>query len=372
MAESTLRETVPVTLSGDRHYDIVIQSGILDRLGEECRRWVENAASVLLVTDKNLARLYQSRAVDTLEKAGFKVVTHIVPAGEQSKSMAQLEAVYQTALEANLSRKDVIVGLGGGVVGDLSGFCASTWHRGTRLVHVPTSLVAQVDSAIGGKTAVNFGQVKNMAGTFYQPLGVLSDPALLETLPERELAAGLAEVVKYGLIEISCTGEPGLFDWLMDHSRGLKQVFPEMIRRCCAIKAAVVMQDETETLGLRHYLNLGHTFGHAYESLSNYSLLHGEAVAIGLYKAARLACNLGLFPDDAVKQLQALLRQFDLWASIQQSPCFSPQALLNRMRKDKKNLEGTIRLILPEQVPGRVIVRDDIADAEILKVLSSI
>jgi 3-dehydroquinate synthase len=308
---------------------------------------------------------------ESLTAAGFDVLPCIIPAGEPSKSLTQAQAVYEIAMQAGFTRKDAILGLGGGVIGDLAGFCASTYHRGTQLIHVPTTLVSQVDSAIGGKTAVNFGKVKNIVGTFYQPLLVLSDSNALDSLPERELAAGMAEVIKYGLIETSCTGNTGFFDWLLKHAKTktLQAAFPEMIRRCCEIKAGVVMQDELETKGLRFFLNLGHTFGHAYESLSNYGLLHGEAVGIGMQKAVRMSVSLGLLPNTVEPLLLELYQHTGLLACTQQAPRFPADELLGKMKLDKKNRDANIHLVLPVEPLGNVVVRDDIGDAAILRIL---
>lgn len=372
MPETLNQHIVPVVLSHSepRRYSIVVQSGLLKRVGEECAQILAPQSKVLILTDSNIEKRYLPIVQQSLESAGFSVNTCVIPAGEASKSLTQAQTVFDAALAANLSRKDAILGLGGGVIGDLAGFCASTWHRGMNLIHVPTTLVAQVDSAIGGKTAVNFGHVKNMVGTFYQPQAVLADPDALSSLPPRELSAGLAEVVKYGLIETSCTGETGFFDWLLKHASNLTPVFPEMLRRCAAIKASVVMQDETETKGLRHFLNLGHTFGHAYESLSEYDILHGEAVAIGLEQAARLSVHLGIFPKELYEQIAPLLTQVGLGESLKKQANYPPEALFAAMRQDKKNLGNHIRLILPEQTAGKVAIRTDIPDALILQVLS--
>jgi 3-dehydroquinate synthase len=374
LAMTRTREAIEVKLSAEsRRYDIVIQPGLLGqqgRLGDEIRSLAPADAKILMLTDANLAGLYQEQVEKSLHAAGFEVYTCVIPAGEASKSLAQAQEVFEQSLAAHMSRKDIMLALGGGVVGDLAGFCASTYHRGMPLIQVPTTLVAQVDSAIGGKTAVNFGQVKNIVGTFHQPLRVMIDPDTLDTLPERERIAGLAEVVKYGLIETSCTGETGFFEWLQMHADNLRAVCPEMIRRCCAIKASVVMQDEFETKGLRYFLNLGHTFGHAYESLSHYGLLHGEAVAIGTLQAAVLAARLGLFPAEAALRTEALLKKLGLSDVLRQAGDFPPQSLLERMRQDKKNHGDAIRLVLPEGELGRVVVRDDIPDAQILAVLA--
>ena len=371
---SLAREQIEVILTAaePRRYRIVVQPGLMNRLGEECQDILAPDAKILLLTDSHLAERYLPTAMDSLKAAGFEVIPMVISAGEHSKSLAQAQEVYETALQHSMTRKDAILGLGGGVIGDLAGFCASTYHRGIAVIHAPTTLVAQVDSAIGGKTAVNFGKIKNNIGTFHQPLRVLSDTSALDSLPERELAAGMAEVIKYGLIETSCMGATGFFEWLLNHAQAgtLRAAFPEMIRRCCEIKAAVVMQDELETKGLRFFLNLGHTFGHAYESLSEYGLLHGEAVAIGMQKALHLSTLLDIFPAEVESQLETLYRHTNLLDCVQQPLPYTPQALLDKMRLDKKNRDANIRLILPVEQPGKVVVRDDIPDTLILKVLA--
>lgn len=368
------QQQIKVTLSGlePRQYSIVVAPDLLNRLGEECAQVLAADAKILLLTDANLAERYLETAMASLKTGGFEVFPLVVPAGEQSKSLSQAQQVYETAMQANMTRKDAILGLGGGVIGDLAGFCASTYHRGMGVIHVPTTLVAQVDSAIGGKTAVNFGQVKNIVGTFHQPLRVISDSTTLDTLPKRELAAGMAEVIKYGLIETSCTGQSGFFQWLLDQAQAgtLRANFAEMIRRCCEIKAAVVMQDELETKGLRFFLNLGHTFGHAYESLSDYGLLHGEAVAIGMLKALRLSVSLGMFPETVEAQLETLYRHTNLLGCVNRSLPYEPETLLGKMKLDKKNRDANIRLVLPVDAIGQVVVRDDVPDNTILKILA--
>jgi 3-dehydroquinate synthase len=371
-------ERISVVLSATvkREYDIVVRPNLLQTLGEECSHVLPANARILVLTDTHLAERYLPTVTQALQAGGFEVIPCVIPAGENSKTLSTAQQVYELALNSGLTRKDAILGLGGGVVGDLSGYCASTYHRGMALIHVPTSLVAQVDSAIGGKTAVNFERVKNIVGTFYQPLAVLSDTETLITLPPRELAAGMAEVIKYGLIETSCLGnktnEHGFFDWLLHHTQAgtLQANFPEMIRRCAAIKAAVVMQDELETKGMRFFLNLGHTFGHAYESLSAYKLLHGEAVAIGMVKAVRLAIRLGMVQPALETQLLSLYEPWQLPAEPPADMHFEPEALLQKMRQDKKNRDANIRLILPTGETGQVVVRDDISEAQILACLS--
>jgi 3-dehydroquinate synthase len=373
----TLRaqQRIDVTLSGGepRHYAIVVQSGLLNRLGEECRAVLPKDARILAVTDTHIANRYLPTVEGSLKAAGFQVETLVVPAGEGSKSLEQSQVLYEAALRMHLSRKDAFLGLGGGVIGDLTGFCASTYHRGANVIHVPTTLVAQVDSAIGGKTAVNFGHVKNIVGTFHQPRLVLADPDLLASLSAREFAAGMAEVIKYGLIETSCDGGTGFWEELLGwgDASAIRENLSAIIHRCAAIKAAVVMEDELETKGLRHFLNLGHTFGHAYETLSQYGLLHGEAVAIGTVKAVHLSVELGLLPAEVLQALHRLLQAVDLSACLQRAADFAPDALLDVMKQDKKNNNEQIRLILPSGPPGQVVARDDIPSARILQALAT-
>lgn len=354
-----------------RQYDIVVHSGGLTGVGAECQQVLPPQAKILLLTDSHLETLCLYEVLSSLNAAGFQVVPLIIPAGENSKSFEQARLIQETLSAHHFTRKDAILGLGGGVIGDLAGFCASTYHRGMGMIHVPTTLVSQVDSAIGGKTAVNLGQIKNLVGTFHQPLRVIVDTDALLTLPSRELAAGMAEVIKYGLIETACDGGTGFFDWLTHHAgqNSLRTHFPEMIRRCAAIKAAVVMQDETETKGLRFYLNLGHTFGHAYESLSHYAILHGEAVAIGMWQAMRLSIQLGLFPVEMESRLLSLYEATGLAEAMQQAPIYPAVDLLAVMKHDKKNRDANVRLILPVGQVGQVQTRDDIADEVILSVL---
>ncbi len=362
---------VSVVLTGgeSRQYSIVAEAGLIHRLGAECAEVLASGSRVLILTDTHLADHYLQTAVAGLQAAQFAVTTLVIPAGERSKNWEQARQVQETLLANHFTRKDAILGLGGGVIGDLAGFCASTYHRGMGLIHVPTTLVSQVDSAIGGKTAVNLGQVKNLVGTFYQPLRVLADTETLKTLPAKELAAGMAEVIKYGLIETACDGGTGFFEWLERHADDLTAVFPAMIRRCAEIKAAVVMQDELETKGLRFLLNLGHTFGHAYESLSQYGILHGEAVAIGMLKAVRLSIALKTLSPDVEPRLLKLYQATQLDAPVQNAPPFPAADLLAVMKHDKKNRDANIRLILPVNDLGRSAVFDDIPDDVILSVL---
>lgn len=381
----TQTRLLEVSLSQDlpRQHTVQVGASSLTKIGQACHAVLPSTSKVLILTDKNIEAHYANTIKESLLSAGYKtVLSYSIQPGESSKTITQAQQIYTVLVNANFTRKDAILGLGGGVVGDLAGYCASTYHRGMNLIHVPTSLVAQVDSAMGGKTAVNFAEVKNMVGTFYQPKLVYTDTRVLETLPAKEWSAGMAEVIKYGLIERSCMpSQSGFFDWLLQHASAdtIHHNMVEMIERCCAIKIATVVSDEFETKGLRFFLNLGHTFGHAYEALSNYqpadnaqpssALLHGEAVAIGMVKATQLSVQLGLFPSSTLLDLSRLYQAVGLSNYLLDPLGLKPEALLEKMKKDKKNRDNTVQLILPTTEPGLVTARNDIPDATILDIL---
>ncbi len=366
-------KTVTVDVQSQRkQYPIYIESGLLQGVGELFGKHLAGATQVLVITDTDVADLYLNPVLFALQHAGCEVHTHIIPAGEPSKSLSMAETVYNTALNHQLSRNDVIVALGGGVVGDLAGFCAATYLRGIPFVQIPTTLLAQVDSSVGGKVAVNYHRLKNGVGSFYQPRFVLIDPDVLKTLPESEWRSGLGEVVKYGLIEQTCCGTQGFFNYLEAHALEMatreKAVLSEVIARCCEIKASVVMQDETEQRGIRYYLNLGHTFAHALEEITRYQRFsHGEAVAIGMIQAAVLAEAIGLFPQASLDQMKVLYEKLGLPTVCSEE--YDPQTILALMRQDKKAHAGRIRLVLPYESIGKVMTRNDIADEVILSVL---
>jgi len=289
-----------------------------------------------------------------------------VPPGERSKSLDRVAALYEAFARAGLERGRPVFALGGGVVGDLAGFAAATWLRGVPLVMVPTSLLAQVDSSVGGKVGVDLPRGKNLVGAFHQPRAVLIDTDTLATLPARELRAGLAEVVKYGAI-----GDRDFFQWLEDSLQALLDGDPaalvHAIETSCRQKAGIVMRDERED-GERALLNFGHTFGHAIESATGYSLLrHGEAVAIGMVCAAWLSARLGLAPAGDAIRLAALLEGMDLPTRVPEG--IAPETLLGHMRLDKKAAGGRIRLVLWSGI-GAAMVVDDVPDSEILAALA--
>jgi 3-dehydroquinate synthase len=346
---------------GDRRYPIVIGSGLLserDRLAA-----LVPGAHALIVTDANVAPLYLARVEAAL--AGRTVRTLVLPAGEQEKTLARF-AETMTALAAlGASRDATVIALGGGVVGDLAGFAAACWMRGVRFVQLPTTLLAMVDSSVGGKTAVDLPEGKNLVGAFHQPSAVLADLATLATLPPRELRAGLAEVVKYGAI-----GDADFFAWLEANVdvllAGDAGALAHAIATSCTHKAGIVARDETEQ-GERLLLNFGHTFGHAIEACEGFGgLVHGEAVAVGMVLAARLSADLGLAPWSDAARLAALLERFGLPVSLPAG--LDPRALLERMRLDKKALSGRLRLVLWRGL-GRAEVADRVDEAAVLGVL---
>ncbi len=286
-SEEQRRETVAVAL-GNRSYDIHIGEGLLNEAGRIIRPLLKRPLAAI-VTDANVAQHHLARLEASLAASGIAAKAIILPAGEKTKSFSRLAETCDALLAAGIERRDKVIALGGGVIGDLTGFAAAILRRGVDFIQIPTSLLAQVDSSVGGKTGINSAHGKNLIGAFHQPVAVIADTSLLDTLPKRELAAGYAEVAKYGLL-----GDAPFFEWLEGAApailRGDSQARIHAIRKCCEAKAKIVAEDETET-GVRALLNLGHTFGHALEAATGYSgrLLHGEGVAIGMVQAFRFS-----------------------------------------------------------------------------------
>jgi len=339
--------------------DLFVRSGLLEVLGELVRRRWPRARRAFVVTDDRVERYWAGPVRRSLADNGFAVTTLTIPAGERSKSLAVVEHLLDRLLENGVERSDVVVALGGGVVGDVAGFAASIVLRGVGLVQVPTSLLAMVDASVGGKTGVDHRLGKNLIGTFYQPHLVLADPAVLETLPEEERRSGWAEVVKHAMIECTATGrtEPSLLPLLASRPFSAwwqPGALDEVIRRNIEIKAAVVAADERES-GLRRILNYGHTLGHAVEAASGYRVRHGEAVAIGMRAVARIAERLGCCSRDLVVLQDELLDA----ASLPRSVALPIEPVLERLRYDKKVDGGVPTWIVPTR-PGFVELRRDI------------
>jgi len=358
--------TLQVELRGaveDRSYPIVIGRGLLADL-QAFAPGLDDVP-VVLVTNETVAPLYLPRVRAALG-AERKVTEIILPDGEDQKNLTTANTIWQRALEDRHERRSLFMALGGGVVGDLTGFAAACFLRGARFIQLPTTLLAQVDSSVGGKTGVNHAMGKNLIGAFHQPDAVLIDLDTLESLPDREFAAGMAEVVKYG-----CICSPQFFDWLMEHTEALRgrdgAVVAEAIARSCAIKAEVVAKDEREG-GLRAILNYGHTFGHAIEQVMGYgNWLHGEAVACGMVIATRISASRGLVPDALVERLADFLRAFSL--PVAPPSGMSAQAFLDAMALDKKVVEGRIRYVLLDPL-GRATVVNDVSSEEIARAIA--
>ncbi|THA00166.1 3-dehydroquinate synthase [Rodentibacter pneumotropicus] len=336
----------------ERRYPILIGSGLLQ---DEHRYPVEDGERVMIVSNPTIAQFYLKTVTDTLEKRGCVVDHILLPDGEKYKTLDSLNLIFTKLLQGNHGRDTTIIALGGGVIGDVAGFAAASYQRGVRLIQIPTTLLSQVDSSVGGKTAVNHEFGKNMIGAFYQPSAVMIDTLTLNTLPKREVNAGLAEVIKYGAIL-----DYEFFEWLeknIDDLVALKQeALQHCIARCCQIKADVVARDETEK-GDRALLNLGHTFGHAIETHLGYgNWLHGEAVSVGMMMAAVLSEELGNISVEDVARLEKLLARANL-------PTVSPDGMqpedyLPHMMRDKKVLAGKLRLVLLKSL-GQAYVATD-------------
>lgn len=353
---------VPVPLEG-ASYDVLVGAGALDALADEVP-WPATASRAAVVTSATVATLYADRAQAALERAGLDVRVLTVPDGEEAKTLDTLGALYHRLAAWPLRRGDVVVALGGGVVGDLAGFAAATWNRGVAVVQVPTTLLAQVDAAIGGKTGVNLAEGKNLVGAFHQPLAVVADTSTLATLPDRERRAGLGEVAKYGFI-----ADPEVLRLLQARPdamvAGDPGVLTEVVRRCVAVKARVVAADEREA-GERALLNYGHTVGHAIEALAGYGTYrHGEAVALGMVAAARLGERLGVSEDGLAARTVALLDGLRLPTGGLR---LDPARLWDVLARDKKAGAGGVRFVLCRR-PGDAVVVDPPARADVDAVL---
>jgi len=364
--------TVPVAL-GSRAYDIAIGRGLLAELGQRIAA-LKPGASAAIVTDETVAARHLEAAEAALAAAGIRAARIVVPAGEASKSWDRLEEVCDRLLDARIERNDVVVALGGGVVGDLSGFAAAILRRGLDVVQVPTTLLAQVDSSVGGKTGINSRHGKNLVGAFHQPILVIADTALLDTLPAREFRAGYAELAKFGLL-----GDAGFFAWLEANwqfvfaggSSSGSFAREHAIAVACRGKAGIVARDERET-GERALLNLGHTFGHAFEAAAGFSekLLHGEAVALGIVCAFEFSTRLGLLPTNDAGRVAHHLAAVGLPTRLSDVPALrtTADALMKLIAQDKKVQRGKLNFILVRGI-GQAFVARDIDPAQVREFL---
>ncbi len=367
--------TIRVELAG-RSYDIAIGPGLIDQAGALSRPLLA-APKVTIVSDETVAPLYGARLAASFDKAGIKASTVTVPAGENSKEFGAFGRLMNELLDQRPDRRTTLVALGGGVVGDLTGFAASVLLRGVDFIQVPTTLLAQVDSSVGGKTGINTRHGKNLVGTFYQPRLVLADTDVLDTLPRRELLAGYAEVAKYGLID-----DPAFFAWCEANGAAVlsgdaaKRTYA--IEQSCLAKARIVAADERETTDLRALLNLGHTFGHALEAATGFSdrLFHGEGVAIGMTLAAQFSARLGMIGEAEASRVERHLIEAGLPTRLQDIAGFAQEgladadALMALMAQDKKVTRGKLTFILLEAV-GRAVIAKDVEPAPVRDFLQS-
>ena len=361
--------TVPVDL-GSRSYEVRIGPGLIDRAGAEIAPLLRRKR-VAVVTDETVAGLHLARLTAALEAEGIAVTSLALPPGEATKGWEQFSRCVEWLLEQKVERRDVVLAFGGGVIGDLVGFAAAVLRRGVRFVQLPTTLLAQVDSSVGGKTGINTAQGKNLVGAFHQPSLVLADIGVLDTLPARDFLAGYGEVVKYGLL-----GDADFFDWLEGAAPGMAAgdaaARLRAVTRSVEMKAGIVSRDETEE-GERALLNLGHTFCHALEKATGYSgrLLHGEGVAIGCALAFDLSARLGLCSQEDPSRVRAHLRAMGMKVDLSDIPgdLPGPEALLALMGQDKKVVDGRLRFVLAHGI-GQAFVAEDVPGDQVLRLLA--
>ncbi|MEM9588392.1 MAG: 3-dehydroquinate synthase [Planctomycetota bacterium] len=343
-----LRQSISIEVSlGDRSYPIRISSGQPDQIAANIQSQIPDLTHAVIIVDQAVLSNWAEPIATSLEGSSVRVTKIVVPPGETSKSIQQMTTVWNDMLAANTDRRSVVIAVGGGVIGDLAGFAASSFTRGLRFVQVPTTLLAMVDSSVGGKTGINLPGAKNMVGAFWQPTSVEIDTDVLSTMPQRSYLSGLAEVIKYGVID-----DAEFFEWLEANAKRLVQREAEAMRhaiaKSCECKARVVAEDERETSGRRATLNYGHTFAHAIEATAGYGeILHGEAVSIGMQMAAHLACQLKLCQADLLERQQHLLSVCGLPLAF---PDANIEAMLAAMGKDKKVAHGQLRFILPTKI----------------------
>ncbi|MBN1901947.1 3-dehydroquinate synthase [Candidatus Sumerlaeota bacterium] len=350
---------------GDRSYDILISTNWLSQLGKTVKGIIPRE-KILIVTDDRVGNLYGDEALESLRAEDLNAEIMVLPHGEDNKNLATVERIYNFLVEYNYARGSTLVALGGGVVGDITGFAAATYMRGINYIQVPTSLMAMVDSSVGGKTGVNHPLGKNLIGSFYQPKLVFTDTVLLETLAPEEFRSGMAEVIKYGIIR-----DADFFELIEDKMESLikgdVELLGKVIRRCCEIKAEVVSADERES-GLRAILNFGHTVGHAIEALTNYrKYRHGEAVAIGMLAAARIAVQMKMFSEMETQRLWKVITRGNLPYQISN---LDPEDIMERMKKDKKARMEYVRFALPSRI-GETEILDDVPGEIVLEVLKT-
>lgn len=362
MCECPSDSSVQVQL-GARSYEIAIATRRLNQLalildGWLVRKNMRGTRQAVIITDEHIQQTHAAIVYHSIVEMGWKCSTVALTPGETSKSMEAASHVYDALVNFKADRQTVIIAVGGGVVGDLAGFVASTYNRGLPFVQVPTTLLAQVDSSVGGKVGINHPRGKNLIGAFHQPVGVLIDTSVLTTLPDRDYRAGLAEVVKYGVIL-----DPEFFTLLEENVAAINQrdsaILRTVVARSCRLKADVVEQDELELTGIRACLNYGHTFAHAFEALAGYGeLLHGEAVSIGMIYASRLSERLGRIPAEMTERQLQLLEALHIPTALPTTLKLTPDPVIEAMRLDKKAVGGQLRFVLPTRMGHVETVKD--------------
>jgi 3-dehydroquinate synthase len=348
---------------GDRSYPIIIENGCLQRVGEDLQS--RNIAKRYgVVADDLVASLYGNQVMAGLKAAGIKAELFVFPHGEASKTLQTIGDLAGGLARLGFDRKDALIGLGGGVTGDITGFLASSYMRGIPFVQLPTTLLAQVDSSVGGKTGVDIPEGKNLVGSFYQPKVVYIDISVLNTLPREEMLGGLAEVIKYGVIR-----DENFFHFLHDNHQAILKLDPEVIKKtvyiCCKIKAEVVSEDEREG-GIRRILNYGHTIGHAVEAASDYTLIHGLAVSIGMVAAARLAVLNGLLHKNDCNRIVDILQLYNM--PIEVPKALDRSRIKEYLLTDKKTVGGKVFYVLPTEI-GKTVITDQVTEKQVDEVL---
>lgn len=359
-------ESIKVEL-GERSYDICIGYNILKKIGKILKPF-NFSPKIAVVSNPTVFALYGKEVCKSIRRSGFDILEVLIPDGEKHKNFNSLKRIFDELLNYRLDRSSALIALGGGVIGDITGFAASTYMRGISYIQIPTTLLSQVDSSVGGKTGINHELGKNMIGTFWQPKLVWIDVDTLKTLPKRESVAGIAEIIKYGVIY-----DRNLFDFLEQRRNEIlklnREALKYIIKRSCEIKAEIVSKDERES-GLRSILNYGHTIGHAIETVTGYKrFLHGEAVAIGMYIEARLAQMLNLIDNSEVLRIKSLIDSYGLPSEI--PPFIKIEEIFLSMQLDKKAIAGELKFILPETI-GRVVIYKGITDKKIKKLIQEL
>jgi 3-dehydroquinate synthase len=355
---------IPVAIRTIKSLPIIIGTGIIGNIGDlfDFSRY----SSLILATDSTTRKLYGGQVMEALKTTGKRVLTYTFPAGERSKSLRQIERGYQFLIDSGIDRNGLLCVLGGGVVGDVGGYLAATYLRGIDYIQLPTTLLAQVDSSIGGKVGINFSGKKNMVGSFYQPKAIISDIAFLESLPAREMRNGMAEVIKYGLAM-----DKELFDRVgsQEKTKFAPSELMNIIERCAFLKAKVIEADETDRSGIRSILNFGHTVGHAVEATSAFrGQRHGEAISIGMIAAAKISERQGMLSQESVKTIDKVLTRFGLPTRC---PEMSPRELLEAMQFDKKLTQGQLKWVLLQGI-GRGVVNCTVEKDVVTEVLSEV